>query len=145
MALPLYGTSYTVSMPARVSSPCVYRFYSQEGRLLYVGSTKAFTRRMADHRNGAVVAELLPYYAPGTLHETPRGKLRGPRPWWQQGQCVEVEECETVEEARERERQAIVSEKPWYNVVWPHEKGGWRRVRPQPIQPGSGGFHLRGY
>jgi predicted GIY-YIG superfamily endonuclease len=132
-------------MPESVSLPCVYRFFASNGKLLYVGSTKAFRKRMTDHRNGTVVAELRPFYAPDTLHETPKGKLRGPRPWWQQGQLVTVEECETVQAARERERQAIASERPYYNISWPHEEGGWRKVRPQPVKPGKGGFHLLGY
>ena len=70
-------------------SQCVYRMYDSSDRLLYVGVTGNYKRRMAAHRKT--------------------------QPWWPSVDRVEQIEYPDRATAEEAERQAIRHEEPAYN------------------------------
>lgn len=75
--------------------PCVYRAYAKSGELLYIGSTKNWEKRRAQHRTGTW--------------------------WWKAVKDVDLEHFNTLAEAREAERIAIRTEGPRQNVY--HNRG----------------------
>ena len=70
-------------------SQCVYRMYDASDRLLYVGVTGHYNRRMSEHRKS--------------------------QPWWLSVDRIEHTEYPDRVTAEEAERQAIRSESPRYN------------------------------
>lgn len=73
----------------------VYRAYSPQGALLYVGMTLDPSRRLADHGDSTR--------------------------WWGEVKTIKVEQLPNLEAAQTAERLAIKREHPRYNVV----HGGW--------------------
>lgn len=70
--------------------PCVYRVRDAKGRLLYIGSTKNWTARQAQHRQTTW--------------------------WWHTGLVVELEYFDSIEKARAAETEAIQTEHPRQNI-----------------------------
>jgi predicted GIY-YIG superfamily endonuclease len=95
----------------------LYRFYADDGALLYVGITLDPGARWRAHRDD--------------------------KPWWHEVASVTVESHSSRETVLAAERTAIMSEKPRYNVV--HNRGGTPeapRLSPQldrllPFQAGD--------
>lgn len=79
----------------------LYRFFDDDNELLYVGTSTNFGRRLSDH-------------------------LRH-REWAPDIANIEIEHCLTIDEMLDRERIAIQTEHPKYNVVY----GGRPRYRPK--------------
>lgn len=72
--------------------PCVYRVWDKTGaRLLYIGSTKNWPSRRAQHRVNTW--------------------------WWQLAKSVDLTHYATIEEARAAEAEAIRAERPQMNVA----------------------------
>jgi predicted GIY-YIG superfamily endonuclease len=83
----------------------VYRAFDADGRLLYVGCTKAPQRRHAAHRNSS--------------------------PWFQYAEHFTMAGPYAKAEALRREDAAIESENPWFNATRA-DRGNftrWRRIR----------------
>lgn len=72
-------------------SNCLYRHYSSDGALLYVGISNRFHQRLKEHSKGSA--------------------------WFPEISYVEVEHFDTRDQVRDAERQAIESERPKYNIV----------------------------
>lgn len=81
----------------------LYRFYDADNRLLYVGITSHLPRRLDEHAS---------------------------KSWWARVQIVRVQHFGDPEEARGRERRAIATEWPLYNVTG--------RGRRQPVTAAVG-------
>ena len=72
---------------------CLYRHFSSDGVLLYVGISHRIIKRTIEHKFLA--------------H------------WFDEVATIKIERCHSREEAITKEREAIKSEKPLYNVIWP--------------------------
>ena len=84
----------------------LYRFYDGEGTLLYVGITKRPPTRFDAHA--------------------------ADKPGWPEVTRIEIEWCESRAEADRRERTAIKSEHPKWNVIHTHVPSSPRRRVPPP-------------
>lgn len=71
---------------------CVYRFFDENDRLLYVGLSMNFDGRLAKHRR---------------------------KPWWPQVARTEIEWFDGRESAKTAEKIAIHHENPVYNITRP--------------------------
>lgn len=71
----------------------LYRHFDAKGKLLYVGISLSATYRLSQHKQAS--------------------------PWFGEIARVEIEKCETRAQALEKERVAIVEEKPTHNLMRP--------------------------
>lgn len=79
------------------NGPCVYRVWDKSGdRLLYIGSTKNWRARRAQHRQNTW--------------------------WWPLAKSVDLERHSTLRAAREAEERAIRAERPRMNIAHNREK-----------------------
>jgi predicted GIY-YIG superfamily endonuclease len=69
----------------------LYRFYDVEGALIYVGQTTNPSARISTHRSE--------------------------KAWWTEVGSIEVEHCACKEHLDRAERNAIIAERPRYNVA----------------------------
>ena len=74
--------------PQRKTPTQVYRFYSQNGALLYVGLSMRVAQRVAQHRKSS---------------------------WWDQVARIEIETCPDRDAASVREKELIATLHPSYN------------------------------
>jgi len=72
-------------------SACVYRFFDGRGRLLYIGATNCFPRRLREHARE--------------------------KPWWDEVARIDIEYFRSLRAAQTAEVKAIKSEKPLYNKI----------------------------
>lgn len=88
----------------------LYRFFDHEGRLLYVGKTTNIAGRLATHRSE--------------------------KAWWTEVAAIEVEHYACERHLNRAERNAIIAERPLYNVTHnpaPPTSAGVPPVAPRPI------------
>lgn len=83
----------------------LYRHYDKKGVLLYAGISLSVVNRLSQHKNGSA--------------------------WFRDIAKVEIESCATREEALEKERRAIIEEKPKHNKT----KAACTRIYVEPIMP----------
>lgn len=96
-------------------SQTLYRFYSPDGVLLYIGITGDAGARWHDH-----------------------AKLKG---WWREVSTVRVEHFDTREEVEAAESAAIIAERPLHNIVYNSDS---RRRATLVIEPPSDPEHFSG-
>jgi len=72
-------------------SACVYRFFDEQGRLLYIGATNCFPRRLREYARE--------------------------KPWWGEVARIDIEYFRSLRAAQTAEVKAIKSEKPLYNKI----------------------------
>lgn len=70
----------------------LYRFYDEDGSLLYIGITLDLPARMRAHR--------------------------GDKPWWTEVYRIEIEHFDSRPEVDRAERESILNERPKYNVMY---------------------------
>ena len=69
----------------------MYRFFDGQGRLLYIGATSCFPRRLREHARD--------------------------KPWWDDVARIDIEHFSSLKAAQTAEVEAIKSEKPLYNKI----------------------------
>src|SRR4051794_18038079 len=90
------------------SRPCaLYRIFTADDRLLYVGISTGPAARIKQHEND--------------------------KPWWIEARRITIEPFDTAEEAAQAERHAIATEKPVHNIsggarVVDHDERARRRA-----------------
>lgn len=87
-----------------VAHDTLYRCYTHDGQLLYIGITSDMSKRIKCH-------------------------LTDSRGWWPLVAHIETEQVDPVE-ARHVEREAIRNERPAFNKA---HNGGWSATRARPI------------
>lgn len=81
----------------------VYRFYDEDGALLYVGATSSIGNRLTQH---------------------------GSKDWWPDVRGIEAEHFPTMREALDAERAVIEATQPKHNTVFTERyTNGWPRIR----------------
>lgn len=77
--------------------PTLYRFYSEDDTVLYIGRTIDPVARFRQHRQD--------------------------KPWWDEVVRIDIDRYETDEDLAVAERDAIKAERPRYNVVFNRLRG----------------------
>lgn len=102
-----------------MTDPTVYRFYSADGALLYIGKTISPRSRLKSHRHG--------------------------KDWFGDVSRITIEKHATETDALEAERAAIVAERPVHNVIHNGgyvETGAEAPAPTEPVDPVAGLFYL---
>lgn len=89
---PITPEQISPGRPRRKNVPTtLYRFFDQDGALLYIGISADVRRRISQHRKD--------------------------KPWWKESARIEMEHYPNAEEARAAEKIAIKTENPRHNVA----------------------------
>lgn len=97
----------SATTPIEIERPlkpcCLYRFFGEGGRLLYVGISENLPTRLSQHR--------------------------ADKPWWHEVRSISVEHFPTRLDAEVAEREAIEREEPTYNRQWSRGRMVMRTIR----------------